>query len=123
MPTLPISVIGASGTNTTKLPWFSLAITLTGMSWTTGPAVVTGIGVSDGLGGVISTVTRTGFDNRNANHTGTVQLVTPIRILTNAIGFVPAFGTQTLRFVPEPNRLLLLGAGVALLSIVGFLRR
>jgi hypothetical protein len=43
LPTIPISVIGASGTNTTKLPWFSLAITPTGMSWTTGPAVVTGM--------------------------------------------------------------------------------
>ncbi len=40
-------------------------------------------------------------------HEGTIQLVTPIRILTNAAGNLPGFGTQTSTFIPEPGDLLL----------------
>jgi hypothetical protein len=58
---------------------------------------------------------------------GVVQLVTPIQVSTIGVpgnnDLLPLFGILTIHFVPEPAMLLLLGAGVAGLAILGRHRR
>ena len=50
---------------------------------------------------------------------GTVTLISPIRIITGLGFLLPGSAKQILTFVPEPGTLLLLGAGVGGLLIVG----
>jgi hypothetical protein len=68
-----------------------------------------------------NTVTITGFDNRTPGHQGSILLVSPIQIFTNAAGNLPGFVQKAFTFaaVPEPGTLLLLGSGVAGLAILG----
>lgn len=67
-----------------------------------------------------NTVTLSGYDNRTPGHQGSILLVSPIQIFTNAAGNLPGFMTKTFSFsVPEPGSLLLLGSGVAGLAILG----
>lgn len=111
---IPLSVVGQGGV--IQAGAAALLVTVTGHVWTTGAAVVTGAGTP-------GTSTLTGYDNRNTtSHGGAVQLVSPIRILTNAAGNLPGFGIKTLRFVPEPGGLMLLGSAIAGLVTVGWLR-
>jgi hypothetical protein len=116
---IPLSVVGVGGV--TNAGAFALIVTVTGHQWTTGTGTVTGITTGDGTvnNPYVNTVTLAGYDNRAADHSGKLQLVTPIRILTNAAGNLPGFGIQTLMFVPEPGTLLLIGSGIAGLAIVG----
>jgi hypothetical protein len=117
---IPLSVVGVGGQ--TAAGAFALQVTVTGHQWTTGAAQVAGIttgGDDPTTDPYVNTVTLAGYDNRGADHAGTLQLVTPIRILTNAAGNLPGFGIQTLTFVPEPGTLLLIGSGIAGLAIVG----
>jgi hypothetical protein len=71
--------------------------------------------------GIPVTVTATAFDARTAGGAGTVQLVAPtlMKIFGGSLGSLPIVGTLTLRFVPEPGALLLLGSGVAGLAAAG----
>jgi membrane protease YdiL (CAAX protease family) len=50
---------------------------------------------------------------------GAVSLVTPMRIRSGDGRQIPAFGRLTLRFVPEPDRPLLLALGIAGLCCLG----
>ncbi len=115
---IPLSVVGVAGTNTSVVGSGALLVTVTGMSWTTGTALVTGITTTTPNGLVVNTVTRKGSDARTPGHGGVVTLVTPIRILSSASATLPGFGVQTLHFVPEPGALLLLGFGSAGLMLV-----
>jgi hypothetical protein len=58
-----------------------------------------------------------------ANPSGVVQLITPMQVVTNLQDFtnlkVALFGYLTIRFIPEPGMLMLLGAGVAGLVLLG----
>ncbi|MCZ6782512.1 MAG: PEP-CTERM sorting domain-containing protein, partial [Proteobacteria bacterium] len=96
---------------------------VTGHLWTTGVGAVTGVVVALTAAGTTTgfanTATLAGYDNRTPDHQGTLLLVTPFRVLTNAAGNLPGFGTQLLNFVPEPGTLLLIGSGIAGLAIVG----
>jgi hypothetical protein len=99
-----------------------VAVTAITAGWTAGTAVVTGI---------TTTPTTTTAPNPNGSATlmganglagdgsGTLVLVTPIRILTNVAGNLAAFSTMTLTYVPEPGTLLLLGIGVTGLAALG----
>ncbi len=111
---IPLSVVGAAGTKTSAVASFSIMFTVTGMSWTTGVATVT----RTTLSGSTVMLNATGSDNRFPGHAGTVVLVTPIRVLPSFAGSLSGFGVQTLRFVPEPGALLLLGFGSAGLMLV-----
>jgi hypothetical protein len=53
---------------------------------------------------------------------GSVQLVTPARIISNQGGEMGAFGRLTVRFLPEPGWLVLLAAGLAGLGLLEFAR-
>jgi hypothetical protein len=117
---VPLSVVGGGGKVVTGVA--ALTVTVTGHLWTSGTAVVQGITTGD-PGSFVNTVTLAGYDNRTANHAGALQLVTPIRILTNAAGNLPGFAVQTLSFAPEPAGVLLLGSAAAGLVVLGRMRR
>jgi hypothetical protein len=106
---VPLSVVGQGGTVTVMGP---ANATVYGAPWTTGTAAV---GVITEVGGV-SPLSSTGASS------GTLSLVTPIRIFG---GFenTPAFARLTLHFVPEPGTLALLGGGVCVLAVFGRRRR
>ena len=53
---------------------------------------------------------------------GVVQLVTPIRIISNQGSQMGAFGRLSVRFLPEPGWLVLLAAGLAGLGLLEFAR-
>ena len=68
-----------------------------------------------------NTVSIAGYDNRTPGHQGSILLVSPIQIFTNAAGNLPGFVSKNFSFtaVPEPGTLLLFGSGVAGLVIIG----
>lgn len=109
--TVPLSVVGQEATATID---GSVNVTVQGAPWTVGTAQIgsaTAMGFAFGPGEQTSSTARA---------SGRIQLVTPIRILTNFPGdlaVVPAFGILTLHFVPEPTTLLLLGAGLVAIGV------
>jgi hypothetical protein len=58
-----------------------------------------------------------------ANPNGVVQLITPMQVVTNLTNGsnekIALFGFLTIKFVPEPGMLLLIGSGVAGLVLLG----
>ena len=99
------------------------------LAWTTGLAVVSGV-----RGAYPTIIVRSGYDNRTSMGSGTVQLVSPH--LVNWIGLTCPFSGCTprsettagiailrLQFVPEPSAVLMLVAGVGLLSVLYRRRR
>jgi hypothetical protein len=94
---------GAAGVNVTSIA----------ASWTAGTAFVSG------LPGTDPTATAMGSNGLTPGGQGTLVLVTPIKLLTNAVGTVAGFGTLTLTYVPEPGTLALLGLGIAALAATG----
>ncbi|MCZ6463415.1 MAG: hypothetical protein O7A09_03670 [Proteobacteria bacterium] len=111
---IPLTVVGTGGV--VQAGAAALLVTVTGHLWTTGVAAVTAVTSP-------TTATLAGYDNRtNTSHGGAIQLISPIRILTNAAGNLPGFAIKTLRFVPEPGGLMLLGSAIAGLLTVGWLR-
>ncbi|MCZ6783853.1 MAG: hypothetical protein O7G30_11160 [Proteobacteria bacterium] len=106
---IPLSVVGVGGVVRTGAA--ALLITVTGHHWTTGRVVTTTLVGYDAI---------SGYDNRTAGHAGALQLVTPFRIDSNAFGgSLRGVGTLTLRFVPQPDVLLLGLSAAAGLAVVG----
>jgi len=109
---VPFTVAGARGAQTASV---AVALTIVGAPWTTGTVA-------------IGTLTRMGFahgpvsaPDSTALPNGTLQLVTPIFVSTNIppSAVVPVFGVWTLKFVPEPTTIALLGIGIAALAAAG----
>lgn len=111
--TVPLSVVGLGGTVTAE---GAVNVTVIGAPWTTATAfngTATAMGYARGRGGQTSST---------AQPSGEIQLVTPIRILTNLPGdftSLPAFGVLTLHFVPEPTTVALLGGGLVATALCG----
>ena len=59
------------------------------------------------------------FTTSTAVSGGALSLVTPLRVTSNLGTPLGAFGRLTLRFVPEPGLLLLMGSGLLGLAILG----
>lgn len=109
---IPLNVIGAGGVSQQSAA--ALMITVTGHAgWGTGNAVVTRPPTPSNP--FEFPLSASGYDNRTANHRGTVLLVTPFRAITNAAGTLRAFAFQRLTFVPEASTLLLFSFGFAAL--------
>jgi hypothetical protein len=110
---VPLSVVGAGGVATATGP---VDVTVIGAPWTTGTASigsVTAAGYARGPGSQTSST---------AMPSGEIQLVTPIRILTNLPGdfaAIDAFGVLTLHFIPEPTTIALLGGGLIATAALG----
>jgi hypothetical protein len=113
---VPLAPVGVGGVATAV---GAIKVTTIGAPWTTGTVSLTAFGNQ--------TFTQMGLRHGPASLTsstaapsGVIQLVTPIVISTSSPNpTIPAFGTMTLHFVPEPGTLALLGAGVAILARAG----
>jgi hypothetical protein len=118
---VPLDPVGAGGVAVAP-PAGSLQVTVLGTGWTTGTVAVTGITTATPGGLWINTVTYAGYDNRTPAHRGSLLLVSPFKVVTNAAGNLVVLARQSLVFegeVPEPGTLLLLGSGVAGLVWLG----
>jgi hypothetical protein len=107
-------------TQLTKMGGPGVAITAVGGSWTAGTAKVTGIPTGTGTATVAST--RMGSNMLTAGGSGTLQLVSAVKVTTNLAPspVVPTFGTLTLTYgAPEPAAALLLMAGAGALVAAG----
>jgi hypothetical protein len=93
-----------------------VAITAISAPWTAGVAEVTGT--------TMGTATAMGNNALTPNGSGTLTLVSPVKILTNINDPTAAFGTLELVYgVPEPALPLMALAGAATLAIAGARRR
>jgi hypothetical protein len=113
---VPLTDVGVGGTT-----YLSGAVNLTliGAPWTTGTAMLGGLGATLTISG--SAQGPASAPNSTALPGGSLSLVTPITINTNisADGPLGGYGVLRLHFVPEPASLLLLGAGVIGLAAIG----
>jgi hypothetical protein len=94
-------------------------VTVIGAPWTAGTAAVGTVTTMGFVHGPAS-----GGQSSAAANSGVMSLVTPVFISTDigASSVLPAFGILNLHFfgiIPEPGTLLLLGAGVTGLGILG----
>jgi hypothetical protein len=102
-----------------------LKLSLYAAPWTLGATSVTSVRTPNGG---IGTVTAAGFAHGPASATatahhpgGVIRIVTPTRVDTNIdppLDRTALMGVLTLRVVPEPGPLLLLGAGAAGLAVL-----
>jgi hypothetical protein len=100
-----------------------------GFAYVTGPVNLTVFGAPWTSGqAAIGTITKMGSARGPASSTsstalagGTIQLVTPVHISTNigASVVVPVWGVMTMRFIPEPTTVALLGLGIGALAVAG----
>ena len=116
---VPLSVVGVGGSASDFAA--AVAVTVTGHGWTTGAAQVTGVTAATPGGGIVNTVTLSGYDFRTAGHAGTIQLVTPFRVqASGGLRNLPGFGrVRASVVIPEPSTFLLVGGGVLGLGLRG----
>jgi hypothetical protein len=116
---VPLFFIGNTGA-TTSVNFGSFLVTASGTGWTTAAVTVDGVTTAG-----VNTVTFVGYDNRSPAHGGIVQLVSPFKVTTSAIGNLPGLAVQSLSFtgaVPEPGTFALLATGGAYLAWLGWRR-
>jgi hypothetical protein len=99
-----------------------LGLSVQGAPWTVGlaslPVATTGGGSTTLLaaGWVHGPVT---FTSSTAVTGGSISLVTPVQVISDAGQTLGMFTRLTLRFVPEPGFVLLLGSGISALAVLG----
>lgn len=117
---VPLSVVGMGGLAAAD---GVVNVTVQGAPWTTGTVFVgfpsigaTAMGFAHGPA---SGTSSTGLPG------GTLQLVTPILLITDlgADNLIPATARFTLHFLPEPTTLVLLGSGIVVLAARGLVQR
>lgn len=111
---IPLSVVGSPGASV-RVDAGGIIITVIGQKWTAGPTSVTGVTGGPALSN--------GVDNRTPGHGGELVLVSGFKAVTNVAGSLPGFAVQNLNFVPEPMRMLSLGAAGAAIGLLVHLRR
>jgi len=121
---VPLSSVGIPGSSFSFMGGGGTQIAYTGAGWTTGVVTVmvpatTIAGMSDPAN--VETATFTGTNNL-VGGSGSITFISPILIRTNLAGDLASFASLTLNFgpsVPEPGTLLLVGAGIAGLAVLG----
>ena len=117
---VPLSVVGMGGLAAAD---GVVNVTVQGAPWTTGTVFVgfpsIGATVMGFAHGPASGTSSTGLPG------GTLQLVTPILLITDlgADNLIPATARFTLDFLPEPTTLVLLGSGIIVLAARGLVQR
>jgi len=111
----PLTVLGVGGTVAGTTP-LAITVSLTGNPWQLGTVTANGV-----VGGNPISNSATGFDARDANGVGTLQLVTGayFDVFGAQVDTVPIVATLQLEFVPEPSTVILLGTGLAALALRG----
>lgn len=115
-------------------PFVRVRLSIEYAPWTLGTATVNNSAVATETLAPVR-ATRRGFMHGPASNTssaavpgGVLQIVTPMQVrvasgVSGNEGRVGYFGTLTLRFVPEPGRLVLLASGALCLALLGWRRR
>ncbi len=116
---IPLNPIGLGGVQVGFVPPpldQILSTQTIGMEWSTGTVTANDV-VVDSVPG--SSVSRTGFDNRDENGIGEIRLVSASVMIIDAgeeyFVRVPTFATLDLVFLPEPGTWALLAVGLAVL--------
>ena len=115
--------IGVGATGPTSVPtWFPPWTTTAaiGQPWTVGVAKVGGVTFVTPGGATVTngTVSATGANGLTPGGAGTLNLVSPMKVMAGSWGNFPVFATLSLEFVPEPATALLLACGLAGLAAV-----
>jgi hypothetical protein len=112
---VPLSVVGAGGTQFVHAVAVAAEATVIGAPWTTGTV---SIGTITRMGGAAGP---DGMTGSTAQASGHIQLVSPVFLSTEfgALSPMPAFATMSLHFVPEPASFALIGAGLLALGAAG----
>lgn len=108
---IPLDVIGVGGTDFFDIPALNVMnATITGNPWTNGEVSVTYQLLTDA---VPQTLTAQGSDERNADGTGQLTLVTSaLANLGSFTGTIGATAELRINYVPEPGTLGLVGLGL-----------
>jgi hypothetical protein len=95
-------------------------VTVIGQPWTVGAARVTGVTFVTPSGATVTngTVSATGSNGLTPGGMGTLNLVSPMKVMAPSWGSFPVLATLTLEFVPEPATALLLACGLAGLAAI-----
>jgi hypothetical protein len=109
---VPLTPVGAGGF---AYNVGAINLTVAGAAWTTGTAMVAGLGAKTLTGYAHGPASATGS---TAQVGGSLQLITPFTIATSiqADGPIASFAFLTLRFVPEPASALLVASGLVALA-------
>jgi hypothetical protein len=113
---IPLNAIGVGG----KVPFVAIPGLASGTIFANPYqlGMVTVMGAVIG-GGTPTTAVGTGFDNRDAQGNGVLQVVTPTFIDLGGLGPMASVAVLSISYtVPEPTTVVLLGAGLATIGMV-----
>lgn len=99
-----------------------VSITAISTGWSVAAQTITGITTTTPTNNITNpngTAMITGANGLTPGGAGTLVLVSPTKINAGAAGKFLVTNTLTLTYVPEPGTLLLLGAGIAGLTVLG----
>lgn len=109
----PPLALGVAATRSSSFA--GLQVTAIGQPWTVGVARLTGVTFVTPGGATVTngTVSASGSNALTPGGAGTLNLVSPMKVMSPSWGSFPVFATLTLEFVPEPATAFLLATGLA----------
>ena len=110
---IPLGVVGVGGTQTFHV------LSLVAGNIFANPYQLGMVTLMGALNGVDHTIVGTGVDNRKADGSGTLVLISPTTVSLGTLGSLAAIATLTINYLPEPGTLLLLGTGFVGLVAIG----